>query len=73
MMNPSLSAETVRSFQEIYADEFGESLSEDEARLMCWQLLRFFAILDQPTGTSAKSSTHFANQGGRVNSEQKYS
>ena len=49
-----LSLEATRSFQKIYQDEFGESLSDDEAQHRGVQLLNFFAILTKPDGDHAK-------------------
>jgi hypothetical protein len=58
MPNPAprrLSIDATREFQELYQEEFGELLSDDEAQHRGLQLLRFFDILNQPDGTSATS------------------
>lgn len=49
-----LSSEATRAFQEIYHEEFGEQLSDDEAQVRGAQLLKFFAILTQSDGNRAK-------------------
>ena len=49
-----LSLEATRSFREIYQDEFGESLSDDEAQHKGVQLLSFFDILTKLDGDHAK-------------------
>jgi len=51
-----LSLEAISSFQELYEEEFGELLSDNDAQLMGIQLLRLFAILNRPDGDPAKSS-----------------
>lgn len=51
-----LSLESTRSFQEIYLEEFGESLSDDEAQHKGVQLLNFFAILNRPDNDHTKLS-----------------
>jgi hypothetical protein len=66
-----LSLEATRSFQKIYHDEFGVLLSDDDAQLRGWQLLRFFALLTQPDDNSAKSAAPVCDQGGRANSDLK--
>jgi hypothetical protein len=48
-----LSLKATQEFQEIYEEEFGESLSEDEAQHRGVQLLRFFGILTRPNGAPA--------------------
>ena len=40
-----LSREAIDEFKAIYQDEFGEVLSDDEAREIAMRLLRFFGIL----------------------------
>ena len=59
MPNPvqrRLSIEATREFQDIYQDEFGELLSDDEAQHRGLQLLNFLAILTRPNGDRAKQS-----------------
>ena len=51
-----LSIDATREFQELYQEQFGELLSDHEAQHTGAQLLRFFAILNQPDSTSATSS-----------------
>ena len=51
-----LSIDATREYQELYQEEFGELLSDDEAQQRGLQLLRFFDILSQPDSTSATSS-----------------
>ncbi len=40
-----LSREAIEEFKAIYQEEFGEILSDDEAREIATRLLRFFEIL----------------------------
>lgn len=49
-----LSFEATREFQEIFHDEFGEWLSDDEAQRKGVELLNLFAILTQSDGNRAK-------------------
>jgi hypothetical protein len=61
MPNPAprrLSLEATRSFQEIYQEEFGESLSDPEAQHKGVQLLNFFAILNRSDGDGATPSVN---------------
>ena len=51
-----LSIEATRAFQEIYQEEFGESLSDDEAQHRGLEVLRFFDILNQSDGDRTKLS-----------------
>ena len=43
---PGLSREAIQEFKEIYEDEFGEKLSDDEVQIIAKRLLRFFYILE---------------------------
>ena len=43
-----LNQEAIQEFQNIYEQEFGEKLSDDEARLMGSELLDLYLILSQP-------------------------
>ena len=47
IMIPTLSTEAVRSFQQIYEEEFDEPLSDDEADMLGKRVLRLFAILNE--------------------------
>jgi len=51
----SLSLEATQSFQEIFQEEFGEVLSDDEAQHRGVQLLRFFDMVARPDSDNAKS------------------
>ena len=68
-----LSLEATRSFQEICQEEFGDLLSDDEAQHRGLQMLNFFDILNRPDGDHAKSVAQVDHQGGRANSDRKYS
>lgn len=43
-----LSRDAVDDFKAIYLEEFGDTLSNDEAREIATRLLRFFGILANP-------------------------
>lgn len=43
-----LSREAIDEFKAIYADEFGEVLSDAEVQEMAVRLLRFFGVLTEP-------------------------
>jgi hypothetical protein len=43
-----LSRQAIEEFKAIYAEEFGEQISEDEAQKIALRLLRLFDILDNP-------------------------
>ena len=43
-----LSREAIEEFKAIYQEEFGKSLTDDEAQEIALRLLRFFGILNQP-------------------------
>ncbi len=43
-----LSREAIDEFKAIYADEFGEVLSDAEVQEMAVRLLRFFGVLKEP-------------------------
>jgi hypothetical protein len=49
-----LSPEAIREFKELYLEEFGETLTDDEAEAIAVRVIRFFRILaqgnDQGTG-----------------------
>ena len=48
MQTPNqLSREAIEEFKEIYKEEFGETLSDDEVREIAMRLLRFFGILNK--------------------------
>jgi hypothetical protein len=40
-----LSAEAIREFKAVYREEFGESISDEDAQEIAMRLLRFFGIL----------------------------
>jgi hypothetical protein len=42
-----LSLEALREFKEIYLEEFGETLTDDEAEAIAVRVIRFFRILAQ--------------------------
>jgi hypothetical protein len=42
-----LSPEALREFKEIYLEEFGETLTDDEAEAIAVRVIRFFGILAQ--------------------------
>lgn len=43
-----LSREAIAEFKEIYKDEFGVELTDDEVQEIATRLLRFFGILHKP-------------------------
>lgn len=43
-----LSREAIAEFKQIYKDEFGVDLTDDEVREIAMRLLRFFGILHKP-------------------------
>ena len=43
-----LSREAIDEFKAIYQEEFGKSLTDDEAQEIALRLLRFFGNLNQP-------------------------
>jgi hypothetical protein len=43
-----LSHEAIEEFKAIYQEEFGKSLTDDEAQEIALRLLRFFGILNEP-------------------------
>jgi len=43
-----LSRDAIEEFKEIYKDEFGQNLSDDQVEEIALRLLRFFGILRQP-------------------------
>jgi hypothetical protein len=43
-----VSREAIDDFKQIYKDEFGVELTDDEVKELATQLLRFFGILHQP-------------------------
>ncbi|MEI6196807.1 MAG: hypothetical protein WCS42_21030 [Verrucomicrobiota bacterium] len=43
-----LSREAIEEFKAIYQEEFGKSLTDDEAQEIALRLLRFFGILNEP-------------------------
>jgi hypothetical protein len=47
VQNPphKLSAEALREFKEIYLEEFGEVLTDDEAEAIAVRVIKFFNIL----------------------------
>jgi len=49
VQNPphKLSSEAIREFKEIYFEEFGETLTDDEAEAIAVRVIRFFGILAQ--------------------------
>ena len=49
VQNPprKLSPEALREFKEIYLEEFGETLTDDEAEAIAVRVIRFFRILAQ--------------------------
>jgi len=51
-----ISLEATREFQEIYKEEFGELLSDEEAQQRAVEILGFFGILTKPVGDRLKSS-----------------
>jgi hypothetical protein len=42
-----LSSEALREFKEIYLEEFGETLTDDEAEAIAVRVIKFFHILAQ--------------------------
>jgi hypothetical protein len=42
-----LSREAIEEFKAIYQEEFGKSLTDDEAQEIALRLLRFFGILNE--------------------------
>jgi hypothetical protein len=54
-----LSPEALREFKEIYLEEFGETLTDDEAEAIAMRVIRFFRILAQ--GTDRKESEKEVN------------
>jgi hypothetical protein len=40
-----LSPEALREFKELYLEEFGETLTDDEAEAIAVRVIRFFRIL----------------------------
>jgi hypothetical protein len=42
-----LSPEALREFKEIYLEEFGETLTDDEAEAIAVRVIKFFRILAQ--------------------------
>jgi hypothetical protein len=49
-----LSRQAMDEFKAIYQDEFGQTLSDDEAREIALRLLRFFGILSKPNAEEIK-------------------
>jgi hypothetical protein len=51
VQNPprQLSQEALLEFREIYLEEFGETLTDDEAEAVAMMIIRFFRILAQGT------------------------
>jgi hypothetical protein len=49
VQNPprQLLPEVLREFKEIYLEEFGETLTDDEAEAIAMRVIRFFRILAQ--------------------------
>lgn len=43
-----LSREAIEEFKEIYEEEFGKTLTDDEVQEIALRLLRFFGILQKP-------------------------
>ena len=43
-----LSREAIDEFKAIYQEEFGKTLTDDEAHEMALRLLRFFGVLNEP-------------------------
>jgi hypothetical protein len=43
-----LNSQALAEFRAAYEEEFGETISDDEAREMAFRLLRFFGVLDHP-------------------------
>ena len=41
-----LSAEALKDFKDIYKDEFGEDLTDDEAEEIALRVIKFFHILE---------------------------
>ena len=44
-MNHKLSAKALKEFREIYKEEFGEDLTDDEAEEIAMRVIKFFHIL----------------------------
>ena len=47
VQNPSskLSPEAIREFKELYLEEFGETLTDDETEAIAVRVIKFFGIL----------------------------
>ena len=45
--SPKLSPEALQEFKEIYLEEFGETLTDDEAEAIAVRVIKFFGILAQ--------------------------
>ena len=43
-----LSREAIEEFRDIYQEEFGQKLTDDEVQEIAMRLLRFFGILNRP-------------------------
>jgi hypothetical protein len=52
VQNPprKLSPVALREFKEIYLEEFGETLTDDEAEAIAVRLIKFFRILEHGKG-----------------------
>lgn len=46
----------IREFMEIYKEDFGEEISESEARMMASQLLRLYEALSRPLPSERERS-----------------
>ena len=67
-----LSFEATRQFQEIWQDEFGQFLSDDEAQQKGIELLRFFDLLARPDGDPVASPRYRSvSFGGRATCDLK--
>ena len=51
-----LSREAIDEFKAIYQEEFGKSLTDNEAQEIALRLLRFFGILNEPLPNESDSS-----------------
>ena len=51
-----LSREAIDKFKAIYLEEFGHSLSDDEAQEIALRLLRFFGIFSTPQPSDIRDS-----------------
>ena len=51
-----LSREAIEEFKDIYQEEFGEALSDDEVHEIAMRLPRFFGVLNQDDGGSVDAS-----------------